>query len=73
MRLVSFLVIAYNQERFVREACEAALNQDYPNLEIIFSDDASTDATYTTAQHAPDAAIEPILPSSDTATTIKPT
>lgn len=55
MLSVSFLVIAFNQEQFVREACEAALAQDYPNLEIIFSDDASTDSTYDIMQQVADA------------------
>lgn len=43
---VSFLVVAYNQERFVRAACEAALAQDYSPLEIVFSDDHSPDRTF---------------------------
>lgn len=44
--LVSFLVITYNQERFVREAVQASLSQTYVPLEIIFSDDCSSDKTY---------------------------
>lgn len=44
--LVTFALFAYNQERYIREAVEAALAQDYPNLEIIISDDCSTDGTY---------------------------
>ena len=44
--LVTFALFAYNQERYIREAVEAALAQDYPNLEIIISDDCSTDRTY---------------------------
>lgn len=43
--LVTFALFAYNQEKYIREAVEAALNQDYPSLEIILSDDASTDET----------------------------
>lgn len=42
---VSIMMIAYNQARFIGEAIESALAQDYPNLEIVISDDASTDAT----------------------------
>ena len=45
--LVSFVVFAYNQEAFVRQAVEAALAQTYLPLEIILSDDASQDATAT--------------------------
>lgn len=44
--LVTFALFAYNQEKYIREAVEGALAQDYPNLEIIVSDDASTDATW---------------------------
>lgn len=44
--LVTFLLVTYNQELFIKEALEAAVNQDYPNLEIVVSDDASTDSTY---------------------------
>lgn len=44
--LVTFALFAYNQERYIREAVEAALAQDYPNLEIIISDDCSSDLTF---------------------------
>lgn len=44
--LVTFALFAYNQEKYIREAVEAALLQDYPNLEIIISDDASMDSTW---------------------------
>lgn len=44
--LVTFALFAYNQERYIREAVEGALAQDYPNLEIIVSDDCSTDGTF---------------------------
>src|SRR5210317_2270354 len=40
-------VLAYNQERYVRDAVMGAFSQNYENLEIILSDDSSTDATYT--------------------------
>jgi len=42
---VSILVISYNQERFIREALESALQQDYDNLEVVVADDASRDGT----------------------------
>lgn len=35
----------YNAERYVREALDALLAQDYRNFELIISDNASTDAT----------------------------
>lgn len=44
--LVTFALFAYNQENYIREAVEAALAQDYPNLEIIISDDCSPDGTF---------------------------
>lgn len=44
--LVSFCLCVFNQEDFIRKAVEGALNQDYPNLEIIISDDCSTDRTW---------------------------
>lgn len=44
--LVTFALFAYNQERFIREAVEGALSQKYSPLEIILSDDCSSDNTY---------------------------
>lgn len=44
--LVTFALFAFNQERYIREAVEGALAQDYSNLEIILSDDASVDTTW---------------------------
>jgi len=48
--LVTFAVIAYNQERFIREAIEGAFAQTYHPLEIILSDDCSCDCTYQIMQ-----------------------
>ena len=42
---VSFCIISYNQERYIKEAIESAFAQEYENLEIIISDDASSDST----------------------------
>ena len=44
--LISFIVFAYNQERFIEEAVAGAFGQTYSPLEIILSDDCSTDRTY---------------------------
>jgi glycosyltransferase involved in cell wall biosynthesis len=44
--LISFCLFAYNQERFIREAVEGAFAQSYSPLEIILSDDCSTDRTF---------------------------
>jgi glycosyltransferase involved in cell wall biosynthesis len=48
--LVSFIVIAYKQERFIREAVEGAFVQTYSPLEIILSDDCSPDRTFEIMQ-----------------------
>ncbi len=42
----TMLLISYNQAHCLREAIEGALAQDYPNLEIVVSDDCSTDASF---------------------------
>ena len=44
--LVSFCVLAYNQESFIGECVRSALAQDYGRMEIILSDDGSSDRTY---------------------------
>jgi glycosyltransferase involved in cell wall biosynthesis len=43
--LVSVGVPVYNEARFIEESLGSVLAQDYGNLEIIISDNASTDAT----------------------------
>ncbi len=43
--LVSIIVITYNSARFVLETLESAKAQTYENIELIVSDDASTDDT----------------------------
>lgn len=48
--LVTFAVIAYNQERYIREAIEGAFAQTYQPLEIILSDDCSPDRTFEIMQ-----------------------
>ena len=42
---VSIHMISYNQAKFLHEAIESALAQDYPNLEVVVADDASTDGS----------------------------
>lgn len=53
--LVTFALFAYNQEQFIREAVGAALAQTYSPLQIILSDDRSSDRTFEIMQ---DMAIE---------------
>jgi len=41
--LVSVIVICYNHEKYVEQAIQSVLDQDYDNIEIIVADDASDD------------------------------
>ena len=43
--LVSILICAYNHERFVEATLDSIFKQDYRPLQIVISDDASSDAT----------------------------
>ena len=45
MPFVSFCMTSYNQREYALMGLDAAIKQDYPNLEIIVSDDASTDGS----------------------------
>lgn len=46
---VSIILTTYNREYFFTESIESLLEQDYPNLEIIISDDGSKDNTFNIA------------------------
>jgi glycosyltransferase involved in cell wall biosynthesis len=41
--LVSVLIPAYNQTKYLKEALESAINQTYQNIEIIIGDDSTND------------------------------
>ncbi|HPZ88543.1 MAG TPA: glycosyltransferase family 2 protein, partial [Flavihumibacter sp.] len=43
--LVSVLMTVYNSEKYLREAIDSLLVQNYSNLEIILINDGSTDET----------------------------
>lgn len=43
--LVSIMIPTYNQSKWLSAAVDSALKQDYPNVEIIISDDHSSDDT----------------------------
>jgi glycosyltransferase involved in cell wall biosynthesis len=45
MSLISVLIPTFNQHTFIAQAIQSALDQDYPHIEVIVCDDASTDAT----------------------------
>ena len=49
-QLVSVLVFTYNQEEYIRETLAGALSQNYSPLEIIISDDCSTDSNFSIIQ-----------------------
>lgn len=50
---VSFLVLTYNQEKYIYDAIMSGCNQDYDGqMEIIVSDDASTDNTQKEIERA---------------------
>lgn len=42
---VTFFIISFNQENYIKECLDSILIQEYPNLEIVVGDDASTDNT----------------------------
>lgn len=44
--LITFALVAYNQEQYIREAVQGAFAQSYSPLEIILSDDCSPDGTF---------------------------
>lgn len=47
---VTFAILAYNQESHIDAAVKGALAQEWANLEIILSDDCSTDSTFERMQ-----------------------
>lgn len=47
---VSIIVPAYNEELNAVRTVQSLLQQDYPNLQIVFVDDGSTDQTFKTVQ-----------------------
>lgn len=47
--LVSILCYNYNYGRYLRQCLESAFNQTYPNIEVCFSDNCSTDESWEIA------------------------
>jgi glycosyltransferase involved in cell wall biosynthesis len=48
--LVTISIPTYNQENYIGRAIESALAQSYPHIEIVVSDDLSTDGTLDVAR-----------------------
>lgn len=44
--LLTLALVTYNQEKFIAQAVQSAFDQTYSPLEVILSDDASTDGTF---------------------------
>ena len=49
--LVSVIVVTYNSSKFVIETLDSIYNQTYSNIELIISDDCSTDKTIEICKH----------------------
>jgi glycosyltransferase involved in cell wall biosynthesis len=45
MPLISVLIPTFNQHTYIAQAIRSALDQDYPDIEVVVCDDASTDST----------------------------
>jgi len=43
--LVSVTIVTYNSGRFIKRCLESVLEQQYPNIEVVVVDNASTDGT----------------------------
>ena len=52
MPLVCIIVPAYNEEVNAVRTVNSLLQQDYPNLQVVFVDDGSKDSTFTTVSEA---------------------
>lgn len=48
--LVSVIIPCFNAQKYIRQAVESCLNQEYKNLEIIAVDDGSTDSSLSILQ-----------------------
>lgn len=47
---ISIIIPVYNAERFVEDAIQSVLDQDYPSFEVIVIDDGSTDKSASVIQ-----------------------
>ncbi len=44
--LVSIFCLSYNHEKYIEQALNSIINQDYPNFEIVYIDNCSADKTF---------------------------
>jgi glycosyltransferase involved in cell wall biosynthesis/Skp family chaperone for outer membrane proteins len=51
MALITIGIPVYNEERFLAKTIESAINQQFQDLQIIITDNYSTDRSYEIAQH----------------------
>ncbi len=58
--LISVVIPCYNHKDFVGDAIESAIAQTYPNVEIIFVDDGSTDHPYEEVVHRYEGAVRSV-------------
>lgn len=58
MEKISVIIPTYNGSQTITRAIKSVLNQDYPNIEIIVVDDASTDDTVATIEKIKDPRIK---------------
>lgn len=49
--VISFIVVTYNSAEFVLETLNSAKEQNYPNIELIITDDHSSDNTVEICRH----------------------
>lgn len=59
---VSVAVISYQQKAFIAEALQSVIDQDYPNVQIVVSDDHSTDGTADEIARIAERSPKPVLP-----------
>ena len=48
--LVTIGITCFNHERYIKECIDSVLNQDYQHIELLVSDDNSSDASFQSIQ-----------------------
>jgi len=55
---VTFIIAAYNEERYLKECIDSCLAQNYPNIEVCVTDDGSTDQTWAILEQYTDTRVK---------------